>query len=144
MLSFYTAVLSRKNRLLKNPVDWRLISILPVCMPVSTGLYWSHTMYVKTVQYILEVHFHWLMWCAGCFVVIATVAVVKSRDMHWGLLAQKDHKDISLSSLRMLLVADGANPCTNKINIIYIKNTHFVINYIYTLSDTLWIISAMI
>lgn len=36
--------------------------------------------------------------------------LVKSRDLHWGLLATKDHKDISLSSLRMLLVADGANP----------------------------------
>lgn len=35
---------------------------------------------------------------------------MKSRDLHWGLLATKDHKDISLSSLRMLLVADGANP----------------------------------
>lgn len=42
---------------------------------------------------------------------LATVAVVKSRDMHWGLLAQKEHKDVSLASLRMLLVADGANPC---------------------------------
>ncbi|ELT90261.1 hypothetical protein CAPTEDRAFT_205040 [Capitella teleta] len=40
----------------------------------------------------------------------ASVGIVKSRDMHWGLLAQKDHKDINLSSLRMLLVADGANP----------------------------------
>ncbi|XP_071791517.1 disco-interacting protein 2 homolog C-like [Asterias amurensis] len=40
----------------------------------------------------------------------ATLAIVKSRDMHWGLMAQKEHKDISLSNLRMLLVADGANP----------------------------------
>ncbi|XP_064646090.1 disco-interacting protein 2 homolog C-like [Lineus longissimus] len=40
----------------------------------------------------------------------ASIAVVKSRDMHWGLLAQKDHKDINFHSLRMLLVADGANP----------------------------------
>ncbi|XP_029169559.1 disco-interacting protein 2 homolog A isoform X3 [Nylanderia fulva] len=40
----------------------------------------------------------------------ASVAVVKSRDLHWGLLATKDHKDISLASLRLLLVADGANP----------------------------------
>ncbi|XP_017774961.1 PREDICTED: disco-interacting protein 2 isoform X2 [Nicrophorus vespilloides] len=40
----------------------------------------------------------------------ASVAVVKSRDLHWGLLATKDHKDVNLSSLRMLLVADGANP----------------------------------
>jgi acyl-CoA synthetase (AMP-forming)/AMP-acid ligase II len=36
--------------------------------------------------------------------------LVKSRDMHWGLLSTKDHKDINLASLRMLLVADGANP----------------------------------
>jgi len=43
----------------------------------------------------------------------ATVAVVKSRDMHWALLAQKDHKDVNLASLRMLLIADGANPCTS-------------------------------
>lgn len=41
----------------------------------------------------------------------ATVALVKSRDMHWGLMASRDHNDINLSSLRMLLVADGANPC---------------------------------
>ncbi|XP_055385632.1 disco-interacting protein 2 isoform X7 [Condylostylus longicornis] len=40
----------------------------------------------------------------------ASCCLVKSRDLHWGLLATKDHKDISLSSLRMLLVADGANP----------------------------------
>lgn len=40
----------------------------------------------------------------------ASVAIVKSRDLHWGLLATKDHKDINLNSLRMLLVADGANP----------------------------------
>ncbi|KAK3604584.1 hypothetical protein CHS0354_005416 [Potamilus streckersoni] len=40
----------------------------------------------------------------------ASVAIVKSRDMHWGLLAQKDHKDINFNTLRLLLVADGANP----------------------------------
>lgn len=40
----------------------------------------------------------------------ASVAVVKSRDLHWGLLATKDHKDVVLSSLRLLLVGDGANP----------------------------------
>jgi acyl-CoA synthetase (AMP-forming)/AMP-acid ligase II len=40
----------------------------------------------------------------------ATVAVCKSRDLHWGLLATRDHKDVNLSSLRMLLVADGSNP----------------------------------
>lgn len=41
----------------------------------------------------------------------AKVACVKSRDMHWALVAHKDQKDINLSSLRMLLVADGSNPC---------------------------------
>jgi len=41
----------------------------------------------------------------------ATVALVKSRDMHWGLMSQKEYADINLSSLRMLLIADGANPC---------------------------------
>ena len=41
----------------------------------------------------------------------ASLAIVKSRDMHWGLMAQKEHKGINLGSLRMLLVADGANPC---------------------------------
>jgi len=40
----------------------------------------------------------------------ASVAVVKSRDLHWGLLATKDHKDIALNSVRLLLVGDGANP----------------------------------
>ncbi|CDQ89946.1 unnamed protein product [Oncorhynchus mykiss] len=30
--------------------------------------------------------------------------------MHWSLLAQRDQRDISLSSLRMLIVTDGANP----------------------------------
>ncbi|CAH8476156.1 unnamed protein product [Heterobilharzia americana] len=40
----------------------------------------------------------------------ATVAVVKSRDMHWALLAERDHPNVNLSSLRMLLVADGSNP----------------------------------
>ncbi|GAA6079895.1 disco-interacting protein 2 homolog A isoform X1 [Tachysurus ichikawai] len=30
--------------------------------------------------------------------------------MHWSLLSQRDQRDVSLSSLRMLIVADGANP----------------------------------
>ncbi|KTF85381.1 hypothetical protein cypCar_00035865, partial [Cyprinus carpio] len=46
----------------------------------------------------------------SCIFQTARVAVVKSRDMHWSLLAQRDQRDISLSSLRMLIVADGANP----------------------------------
>jgi acyl-CoA synthetase (AMP-forming)/AMP-acid ligase II len=45
----------------------------------------------------------------------ACVAVVKSRDLHWGLLATKDHKDVNLSSLRMLLVADGAKSLVSQL-----------------------------
>lgn len=40
----------------------------------------------------------------------ATIAICKSRDLHWGLLSNRNHKDVNLSSLRVLLVADGANP----------------------------------
>ncbi|XP_034059884.1 disco-interacting protein 2 homolog A isoform X12 [Gymnodraco acuticeps] len=51
-----------------------------------------------------------LSWIQKVHIYKARVAVVKSRDMHWSLLAQRDQRDISLSSLRMLIVADGANP----------------------------------
>ncbi|XP_035995367.1 disco-interacting protein 2 homolog B-A-like [Fundulus heteroclitus] len=40
----------------------------------------------------------------------ARVALVKCRDLHWAMMAHKDQKDINLSSIRMLIVADGANP----------------------------------
>ncbi|XP_067844112.1 disco-interacting protein 2 homolog A-like [Heptranchias perlo] len=51
-----------------------------------------------------------LSWIQKVYAYKAHIAVVKSRDMHWSLLAQRDQKDVSLSSLRMLIVADGANP----------------------------------
>ncbi|XP_062313308.1 disco-interacting protein 2 homolog A isoform X7 [Osmerus eperlanus] len=51
-----------------------------------------------------------LSWIQKVHTYKARVAVVKSRDMHWSLLAQRDQRDVSLSSLRMLIVADGANP----------------------------------
>ncbi|KAM9804649.1 disco-interacting protein 2 homolog A isoform 5-T5 [Neosynchiropus ocellatus] len=51
-----------------------------------------------------------LSWIQKVHAYKARVAVVKSRDMHWSLLAQRDQRDLSLSSLRMLIVADGANP----------------------------------
>ena len=41
----------------------------------------------------------------------ARVALVKCRDLHWAMMAHLDQKDTSLASLRMLIVADGANPC---------------------------------
>lgn len=52
-----------------------------------------------------------LSWIQKVCAYKARAALVKSRDMHWSLLAQRAQRDISLSSLRMLLVADGANPC---------------------------------
>lgn len=39
----------------------------------------------------------------------ATVGLVKSRDLHWGLLATRDHKDVNLSALKSLVVADGGS-----------------------------------
>ncbi|KAK7905076.1 hypothetical protein WMY93_017683 [Mugilogobius chulae] len=51
-----------------------------------------------------------LSWIQKVHAFKAAVAVVKSRDMHWSLLAQRDQRDLSLSCLRMLIVADGANP----------------------------------
>uniref|UniRef100_G3PZY7 Disco interacting C n=1 Tax=Gasterosteus aculeatus aculeatus TaxID=481459 RepID=G3PZY7_GASAC len=41
---------------------------------------------------------------------LSKVACVKSRDMHWSLVAHREQRDVSLSSLRMLVVADGSNP----------------------------------
>ncbi|KFO33492.1 Disco-interacting protein 2 like protein B [Fukomys damarensis] len=40
----------------------------------------------------------------------AKVALVKCRDLHWAMMAHRDQRDVSLSSLRMLIVTDGANP----------------------------------
>ncbi|XP_015278686.1 PREDICTED: disco-interacting protein 2 homolog C-like [Gekko japonicus] len=51
-----------------------------------------------------------LSWIQKVCQYKAKVACVKSRDMHWALVAHRDQRDINLSSLRMLIVADGANP----------------------------------
>jgi len=40
----------------------------------------------------------------------ATIVICKSRDLHWGLLSTRNHKEVNLSSVRIILVADGANP----------------------------------
>lgn len=40
----------------------------------------------------------------------ATIAICKSRDLHWGLVSTRNHKEVNLSSLRIILVADGSNP----------------------------------
>lgn len=40
----------------------------------------------------------------------ATTCITKSRDLHWALMAAKEHKEINLSSVRSIVVSDGANP----------------------------------
>ncbi|XP_041435186.1 disco-interacting protein 2 homolog A isoform X4 [Xenopus laevis] len=66
-------------------------------------------MHVISIPYAL-MKVNPLSWIQKVSAYKARVALVKSRDMHWSLLAQRDQRDLSLSSLRMLIVADGANP----------------------------------
>ncbi|XP_037535806.1 disco-interacting protein 2 homolog B-A [Nematolebias whitei] len=51
-----------------------------------------------------------LSWVQRVHIHKARVALVKCRDLHWAMMAHRDQRDISLASLRMLIVADGANP----------------------------------
>ncbi|XP_004842618.1 disco-interacting protein 2 homolog A isoform X11 [Heterocephalus glaber] len=66
-------------------------------------------MHVVSIPYAL-MKVNPLSWIQKVCSYKARAALVKSRDMHWSLLAQRGQRDISLSSLRMLIVADGANP----------------------------------
>ncbi|XP_055359610.1 disco-interacting protein 2 homolog C isoform X2 [Betta splendens] len=66
-------------------------------------------MHVISVPYAL-MKVNPLSWIQKVCQHKATVACVKSRDMHWALVAHRDQKDVNLSSLRMLVVADGSNP----------------------------------
>ncbi|KAM6222907.1 disco-interacting protein 2 homolog A isoform 5-T5 [Rhynchocyon petersi] len=66
-------------------------------------------MHVISIPYAL-MKVNPLSWIQKVCAYKARTALVKSRDMHWSLLAQRGQRDISLSSLRMLIVADGANP----------------------------------
>ncbi|KAG5836475.1 hypothetical protein ANANG_G00255190 [Anguilla anguilla] len=51
-----------------------------------------------------------LSWVQRVHTHKARVALVKCRDLHWAMMAHRDQRDTNLSSLRMLIVADGANP----------------------------------
>uniref|UniRef100_A0A7N6AV23 DMAP1-binding domain-containing protein n=1 Tax=Anabas testudineus TaxID=64144 RepID=A0A7N6AV23_ANATE len=51
-----------------------------------------------------------LSWVQRVHIHKARVALVKCRDLHWAMMSHRDQRDISLASLRMLIVADGANP----------------------------------
>ncbi|XP_040588432.1 disco-interacting protein 2 homolog A isoform X6 [Mesocricetus auratus] len=66
-------------------------------------------MHVVSIPYAL-MKVNPLSWIQKVCSYKAQAALVKSRDMHWSLLAQRGQRDVCLSSLRMLIVADGANP----------------------------------
>ncbi|KAJ8359038.1 hypothetical protein SKAU_G00155630 [Synaphobranchus kaupii] len=51
-----------------------------------------------------------LSWAQRVHTHKARVALVKCRDLHWAMMAHRDQRDTNLSSLRMLIIADGANP----------------------------------
>uniref|UniRef100_A0A668AE32 Disco-interacting protein 2 homolog Bb n=1 Tax=Myripristis murdjan TaxID=586833 RepID=A0A668AE32_9TELE len=51
-----------------------------------------------------------LSWVQRVHIHKARAALVKCRDLHWAMMAHRDQRDTSLASLRMLIVADGANP----------------------------------
>uniref|UniRef100_A0A3Q1AQD3 DMAP1-binding domain-containing protein n=1 Tax=Amphiprion ocellaris TaxID=80972 RepID=A0A3Q1AQD3_AMPOC len=51
-----------------------------------------------------------LSWVQRVHIHKARVSLVKCRDLHWAMMAHRDQRDTSLASLRMLIVADGANP----------------------------------
>ncbi|KAM8849129.1 disco-interacting protein 2 homolog C isoform 5-T7 [Spinachia spinachia] len=66
-------------------------------------------MHVLSIPYAL-MKVNPLSWIQKVCQHKAKVACVKSRDMHWSLVAHREQRDVSLSSLRMLVVADGSNP----------------------------------
>ncbi|XP_041804495.1 disco-interacting protein 2 homolog C isoform X1 [Chelmon rostratus] len=66
-------------------------------------------MHVISIPYAL-MKVNPLSWIQKVCQYKAKVACVKSRDMHWALVAHRDQRDINLGSLRMLVVADGSNP----------------------------------
>ncbi|KAM7379786.1 hypothetical protein PAMP_005312 [Pampus punctatissimus] len=66
-------------------------------------------MHVISIPYAL-MKVNPLSWIQKVCQYKAKVACVKSRDMHWALVAHRDQRDVNLSSLRMLVVADGSNP----------------------------------
>lgn len=49
-------------------------------------------------------------WLVQATKLKAQTALVKSRDLHWSLIATRDHKELQLQALRSIVVADGANP----------------------------------
>ncbi|EPY82893.1 disco-interacting protein 2 C-like protein [Camelus ferus] len=81
----------------------------PSCGPSPASSSVMNMMHVISIPYSL-MKVNPLSWIQKVCQYKAKVACVKSRDMHWALVAHRDQRDINLSSLRMLIVADGANP----------------------------------
>jgi len=50
------------------------------------------------------------------FICLATCCIVSSKDLHLSLHSGREFKDVNLSTLRMLLLADRANPCMFLLN----------------------------
>uniref|UniRef100_A0A672NXA4 Disco-interacting protein 2 homolog C-like n=1 Tax=Sinocyclocheilus grahami TaxID=75366 RepID=A0A672NXA4_SINGR len=72
------------------------------------GLWHSVQTSVLNMLHVVKTHF----WSPGFLdgVPISYVVCVKSRDLHWALMAYKEQSDTNMSSLRMVLIADGSNP----------------------------------
>eukprot|EP00112_Aurelia_sp_Birch-Aquarium-sp1_P009300 Seg2051.8 transcript_id=Seg2051.8/GoldUCD/mRNA.D3Y31 product="Disco-interacting protein 2 C" protein_id=Seg2051.8/GoldUCD/D3Y31 len=50
------------------------------------------------------------MWMLMASKYKATSCLVSSKELHWSLHATRDHRDVNFTALRMLLLADRANP----------------------------------
>ncbi|XP_067218089.1 disco-interacting protein 2 homolog C isoform X1 [Chanodichthys erythropterus] len=74
---------------------------------VQTSVF--NMLHVVSVPYAL-MKVNPLSWIQKVCQYKAKVACVKSRDLHWALMSHKDQTDTNMSSLRMLLIADGSNP----------------------------------
>ncbi|MBN3293290.1 DIP2C protein, partial [Polypterus senegalus] len=75
----------------------------------------GHTLSVMNMMHVISIPYSLMKvnpvsWIQKVCQYKAKVACVKSRDMHWALVAHRDQRDVNLSSLRMLIVADGSNP----------------------------------
>ncbi|KAH9283284.1 Disco-interacting protein 2 -like protein C [Echinococcus granulosus] len=81
----------------------------------EAGLWHAALSSVFNGMHVVFVPFNVLQMDPGSWIRMATkyrasVAIVKSRDLHWALLAEREHPYCNLSSLRALLVTDGHNP----------------------------------
>ncbi|RXM95633.1 Disco-interacting protein 2-like C [Acipenser ruthenus] len=83
---------------------------LPIIQAIlCNSLSVMNMMHVISIPYSL-MKVNPLSWIQKVCQYKAKVSCVKSRDMHWALVAHRDQRDVNLSSLRMLIVADGSNP----------------------------------